>query len=322
MTRALITGVSGFIGQHLARHLVAEGWDVAGCDHHPLPPGSPAIDFRQCDVREAGLGKLDAIFHLAAIVGPADVVRLRFRMMTEHADDAAYLCSLAMYAGCPIVFTSSSEVYGANTSPPFREDVDESVIGPSCHPRWGYAVSKLAMEHVALASHAEGGAQAIIARLFNCVGSGQRHAFVLPIFARAALKGEPITIHGTGQQERCFTHVSDTVRALLALAETPEAVGQVVNVGATEPRLSMRSAALRIQLDVMERYGVLPQGVNHIPWEETGDLAWQRMQCRVPDTTKLQRLTGLSFVDRWEDIVRDVVDDQARQLGMEKRRAA
>ena len=116
-----------------------------------------------------------------------------------------------------MVVASTSEVYGKSDKIPFNEE-DDLRLGPTCHSRWAYACSKALDEWLALAYHREKNVPVIIARFFNTVGPRQtgRYGMVLPNFAAQALKGDPITVYGTGTQSRCFGHVQDAVEAVLA----------------------------------------------------------------------------------------------------------
>ena len=118
---------------------------------------------------------------------------------------------------------------------PFSED-DDRTLGPTTRSRWSYACSKALDEFMALAYHKQLALPVVIARFFNTVGPRQsgRYGMVIPRFVRQALSGEPVTIYGDGQQSRCFAYVEDVVRGVVALADCPEAVGQVYNVGSTE----------------------------------------------------------------------------------------
>src|SRR6185295_5117712 len=126
------------------------------------------------------------------------------------------------------------EVYGKGVKVPFSED-DDLMLGATIHSRWAYACSKALDEWLGLAYLREKKVPVIIARFFNTVGPRQtgQYGMVLPNFAAQALREEPITVYGSGDQSRCFGHVKDAVEALLRLMETRAALGQVFNVGST-----------------------------------------------------------------------------------------
>ena len=120
----------------------------------------------------------------------------------------------------PVFLASTSEVYGKSPNIPFREDGD-LLLGPTTTGRWSYACSKAIDEYLALAYCKERGLPVVIGRLFNTVGPRQtgRYGMVVPSFVRQALAGEPITVHGDGEQRRCFCHVADVVTAIADLME-------------------------------------------------------------------------------------------------------
>ena len=128
--------------------------------------------------------------------------------------------------GCRVLIASTSEVYGKGSRLPFSED-DDVVLGATSRIRWAYAASKMVDEFLGLAYGREYELPVVIVRLFNTVGPRQtgRYGMVIPRFVRQAHGGEPITVYGDGTQSRCFCDVADVVRALIGLAEHPDALG-------------------------------------------------------------------------------------------------
>ncbi len=178
-------------------------------------------------------------------------------------------------------------------------------------------MSKLYVEHYALAAHRMNGCKAIVTRLFNVAGPRQRAegGCVVPRFVTAALSGQPLELHGNGMAFRCFSHVEDVVTALVRLAETPEAIGKVVNVGHGTP-ITIRQAARDIVMHVAEIYDV-SSSLRAVHFDQTDpDAGWSRMLRRVPDVTRLTHLTGYVIPPRWPDIVRDTCAYWAQRLGM------
>ena len=245
----LVTGGAGFIGGHLVERLVAAGESVVVIDD--LSTGSPGnlaaladnprLQFIQAKVSECqGLPALVAaasrVFHLAAAVGVERVVQSPVRTIETNLRETEVLFAAAAAAGTPVLFASTSEVYGRSPKSTFSEN-DDLVIGPPHVGRWSYACSKLMDEFLALAYHREKQVPVRIVRLFNIVGPRQSGQFgmVLPRFIQAALRHEPLRIFGDGTQTRCFCHVADTVEAILRLCAAADAVGEVFNVGNDEP---------------------------------------------------------------------------------------
>jgi UDP-glucose 4-epimerase len=163
-----------------------------------------------------------------------------------------------------------------------------------------------------LAYHQEEGLPVVFFRLFNTVGPRQigRYGMVIPRFVEQALSGEHITIYSDGKMTRCFMHVHDAVRAIIALAETPKAVGQVFNVGATDEITILDLA--RTVLSVVDGSENLPPvddaRLKYIPYEQAYTKGFEDMRRRVPDTTKINRLTGWKPERNLRQILRDVVD--------------
>ena len=174
----------------------------------------------------------DVIFHLAAAVGVKLIVESPVRTIETNVNGTQMVLEAACRKRKLVFAASTSEVYGKNTNVPFHEDAD-LVLGPTTKGRWSYAASKALDEFLALSYWKEKRLPVVIARLFNTVGPRQtgRYGMVLPNFVRQALEGAPITVYGTGQQSRCFCDVRDAVEAILRLAATDQAVGEVVNVG-------------------------------------------------------------------------------------------
>ena len=137
------------------------------------------------------------------------------------------MLSAAARHGMRLLFTSTSEVYGKNSSGALNEEADR-VLGSPFKSRWTYATSKTFGECLAHGFHREQGAANTVVRLFNTVGPRQTglYGMVLPRFVRQALAGEALTVYGDGTQTRCFAHVHDTVRGILSLIETPDAIGE------------------------------------------------------------------------------------------------
>ena len=148
----------------------------------------------------------------------------------------------------------------------------------------------------------------VIARLFNTVGPRQtsRYGMVLPTFVGQALRGEPITVYGDGRQSRTFTYVDDAVRALLELPRHEAAFGEVFNVGGGREVTIMDLAQM-----VRERTGSASEIVT-LPYDRAYAPGFEDMVRRVPDTSKLARVTGFTPSVGLEEII-DRVADHFRQ---------
>ena len=129
---------------------------------------------------------------------------------------------------------------------------------------------------------------------------------VVPRFVGAALAGEDLPVHGDGLQSRSFLHVADAVAAILGLAECPDAVGRVVNVGGSE-EVTILGLAQR----VLTRTGGDPERIRFVPYHEAYSPGFEDVRRRVADTTRLEGLIGWRPTRSLDDIIGDVAADLA-----------
>ena len=306
--RVLITGGAGFIGSHLAEALLSQGHQVTIIDdlstgrfenieeivkRWPGGGGRPLFRFAIDSItNEVVLDRLasecDVIVHLAAAVGVKLIVENPVRTIETNVMGTEAVLKVALRYRAKVLIASSSEVYGKGNSIPFRED-DDVVLGPTSRSRWSYAASKMVDEFLALAYYREKGLPVVIVRLFNTVGPRQtgQYGMVVPRFVQQALKGENLTVYGDGRQSRCFLHVRDAVVALIALAECPEAVGEVFNVGTTD-EISILDMARR----VLELTGGNSNRIIFVSYDQAYAAGFEDMRQRVPDIAKVRRYTG------------------------------
>lgn len=328
--KVFVTGGAGFIGSHLATRLVERGDEVFVLDD--LSTGSMDNIAHLTDrerfhykigcatdsplVKEL-VDRCDLTVHLAAAVGVRLIVERPVHTIQTNVRGTETVLDAAMNKGKLVVVASTSEVYGKSTAIPFREDADIT-LGPTSHSRWAYACSKALDEWLALAYLREKNVPAIICRFFNTVGPGQtgRYGMVLPTFARQAVRGEPITVFGTGDQCRCFGHVQDTVTALLRLVEKPEAVGNVFNIG-TDEEVSIMQLAERVR-----EAADSDSEIRLIPYSEAYAEGFEDMLRRVPDVSKLEATIGFKPQTALEQIIDDVVEHERKVFARESGHAA
>lgn len=249
-----MTGGGGFIGSHLAEHLITRGDQVTVLDNRrPSHKIDGAVvlqgDVMDPELMEPLVRDHDATFHLASVVGFANVMRDPLSTVTTTLYGGAEVLHFSTKYKKRVLITSTSAVYGktVNGGAPVKE-TDPCLFGPTTTKSWSYAYAKAADECLALAYHEEFETPAIIARVFNTVGQRQSAdaGFVLPRFVSQALQNAPLTVHAPGTQTRTFAHVRDTARGLADLMECDRAVGQVVNIGGTET-ISMWDLALKVK---------------------------------------------------------------------------
>ncbi|MCX6908657.1 MAG: GDP-mannose 4,6-dehydratase, partial [Verrucomicrobia bacterium] len=295
--KALITGGAGFIGSHLAETLLARGDRVAVLDN--LSTGSmqniaglkrlPGFEYIVDDVlNQRVLAEMvddaDVVYHLAAAVGVKLVVESPVRTIETNLKGTEVVLEAAAKKRKKVLLTSTSEVYGKGAKIPFGED-DDLLIGPSNKGRWSYACSKLMDEFLAIAYWKERKLPVVVVRLFNTVGPRQtgRYGMVIPNFVRQALTNKPITIYGTGKQQRAFGYVGDVVGALMALMDAENTNGEVFNVG-NEVEISIEDLAKLVK----QMTGSASELV-YVPYDEAYEAGFEDMQRRVPDLNKVRK---------------------------------
>jgi len=316
--RVLITGGAGFIGSHLADHLLNRGDKVvllddlstgrlANIDHLI---GSSDAEFvlgsiLDADLVDDAISGVDAVFHLAAAVGVNLIVEKPLESLMTNIRGTETVIEKAHKYDKRLLVMSTSEIYGKNTSDSLSEE-DDRILGSPLKSRWSYSEAKAIDEILAYTYWREKGLETVIIRLFNTVGPRQTGSYgmVIPRFVGQALRNEPITIFGDGNQTRCFCHVGDVVEGLVALSEHPEAFGKVFNLGGGE-EISIRELAER----VIELAGS-KSGLEFIPYDAAYEAGFEDMERRVPNTNKARQLVGFSPAAGLDDIIRSVIDDQ------------
>jgi UDP-glucose 4-epimerase len=314
--RALITGGAGFIGSHLTEALLAQGDEVTiiddlstgSIDNISHLKGTPNFQYVIDTIaNESILAELidrcDVVFHLAAAVGVKLIVEQPVHTIETNVRGTEIILKLANKKKKLVVIASTSEVYGKSADVPFHEGAD-LVMGATVKHRWAYACSKAIDEFLALAYYKERKLPVIIVRLFNTVGPRQtgQYGMVLPTFVRQALSGQPMTVFGDGTQTRSFTFVGDVVEALVTLVRTPEAVGEVFNIGNSQ-EVSIRELADKVRAQTGSQSPIVL-----IPYDEAYESGFEDMPRRVPDITKIGHAIGFRPEIGLDEIIARVID--------------
>ena len=319
---ALITGGAGFIGSHLAEALLARGDRVVVVDDLSTGSlenishlvGDKGLKFVRDSVRNEStmavlIDRCDVVFHLAAAVGVQLIVEQPVRTLVTNIHGSEVVLDLANRFRRKVLVASSSEVYGKNTRVPFDED-DDTLLGSTRFTRWSYACSKMVDEYLALAYQDQFGLESVVCRFFNTVGPRQtgQYGMVVPRFVRAALRGEPIEIYGTGEQSRCFCNVADVAAALIALAQCGPAVGQVVNVGSDE-QITIEALADRI----VAMAGSASEK-RHVSYEAVYGRPFDDLMIRQPSLKKIERLIGFEPKYTLEQTLQQIIDYEKARI--------
>lgn len=314
----LVTGGAGFIGSHLAEYHLNRGDSVHVVDNlstgrlENIAPFLSYPKFRfdetdilTCDKLDKATTWADRIYHMAAVVGVFRVLEDPIRVLATNIAGTERLLRMASAGHWKpqIVIASSSEVYGPTGSDSLRED-DILYVRSGAKSRWNYAISKLADEAQGLSYARQYDIPVCIARLFNTVGPRQtgRYGMVVPRFVEQALRDEPITIFGGGEQTRSFCDVRDTVAALSLLAGTPEASGEIVNVG-NDREISINGLADL----VCQRAGKEMVGRKQLSYIEAYGQQYDDILHRRPSLEKLFSLTGFQHQWRLEDTLDELI---------------
>ncbi|MEE2767940.1 MAG: NAD-dependent epimerase/dehydratase family protein [Actinomycetota bacterium] len=316
--KALITGGAGFIGSHLADYLLGRGGQVVLLDDLSTGRFANIEHLDSCsdaefvlgsvldaDLVEREVSKVDAVFHLAAAVGVNLIVEKPLESLMTNIRGTETVIEMVHKHNKRFLITSTSEIYGKNKSDSLSED-DDRILGSPLKSRWSYSEAKAIDEILAYTYWREKGVETVIVRLFNTVGPRQTGSYgmVVPRFVEQALRDKPITIYGDGRQTRCFCAVGDVVRGIVALSESPEAFGQVFNLGGSE-EVSIVELAERIVALTGSR-----SRLEFVPYDVAYEEGFEDMQRRVPNTSKARQLIGFVPTDDLDDIIRMVIEDQ------------
>lgn len=314
--RVLVTGGAGFIGSHLSEVLLGRGDEVFVIDD--LSTGSieninhlksnPRFHYAIDSVQNVPLlqeliDPCDVVVHLAAAVGVRLIIESPVRTIETNVHGTEVVLAAANKKRKKVLVASTSEVYGLSNNIPFRED-GSIVLGATSTSRWSYACSKALDEFLALAYYRERKLPVVVVRLFNTVGPRQtgQYGMVIPNFVKQALASRPITVFGDGKQSRCFCYVGDVVGALLKLLDEPSAVGEVFNIGSTE-EVTIGGLASRVK-----ELANSSSEIVYVPYAEAYEAGFEDMTRRVPDTSKINKLTGFQATTSLDDILRSVIE--------------
>ncbi|HXV28117.1 MAG TPA: GDP-mannose 4,6-dehydratase [bacterium] len=320
--KALVTGGSGFIGSHLAESLLAKGHDVTVLDnlstgrldnivHLESQPNFHLVigDILNEFLVDKLVERADWVFHLAAAVGVQLIVKDPLRSLMTNIKGSEIVLENVYRYHRKVLITSTSEIYGKNVNGPLKEDNDR-ILGSPLKSRWSYSTSKAVDEILAYVYWKEKKVPTIIVRLFNTVGPRQtgHYGMVIPRFIDQAVKGEDITVYGTGDQSRCFLFVKDAVEAMIRLMEHPSAVGQVFNLGCQE-EITIRHLAEKIIAMTESSSRIV-----YIPYDQAYEEGFEDMQRRVPDITKANNLVGFKPSVNLEGILRMVIAETQKKF--------
>jgi len=312
--KILVTGGAGFIGSHLVEQLLVAGHKVTVLDNFStgvrrnldsieMNSGFKLVDGSVLDrpLLTQLISDNEYVFHLAASVGVFNIINKPLESLLTNVRGTENVLEIADSKRIPVLITSSSEVYGKNTSDSLQES-DDRILGSPTTLRWSYSESKAIDESLAYAYFVEKQLETRIVRFFNTVGPRQLGAYgmVVPRFVKSALSNEPITIYGDGNQTRCFAHVSDVVDAVLQIAFVENTIGKVINIG-NDFEISINHLAQKI----VKRTGSKSE-IIYIPYKEAYGDGFEDMERRVPNINLIYQLVGWKPKRNLKTIIDDI----------------
>jgi UDP-glucose 4-epimerase len=322
--RFLVTGGAGFIGSHLIEALlerdkaeqitILDDLSTGRLENVQHLIDEDEVRFIEGSVTDATLvdelmAEAEVCVHLASAVGVQMIVNEPLETLMRSVRGSNVVMHAASCHGTRVLFSSTSEVYGKHTNGALTEQ-DDLIFGSPSKGRWTYAIAKTFGEALIAGYHGRRGVDATVVRLFNTVGPRQtgQYGMVLPRFVRQALGGEDLTVYGSGAQTRCFTHVRDTVSALMLLSDSDRAEGKTFNIGSSTP-----IAVVELARRVIER-SQSDSSIVLVPYEEAYGDGFEELGSRRPDTTALRNLTGWQPCWTVEDAIDDVIEyERARE---------
>jgi UDP-glucose 4-epimerase len=286
VTTSLVTGGAGFIGSHVARHCLERGDqvvvldDLSGGFRDQVPPGAVFVEGSVTDhallARLFKKHKFDYVYHLAAYAaeGLSHFIR-RFNYSNNVIGSVNLINEAVKHEVKCFVFTSSIAVYGAAPLP-MREDMTPMPEDP-------YGIAKYSVELDLRAAHEQFGLNYVIFRPHNVYGEhqniGDRYRNVIGIFMSQIMRDQPLTIFGDGTQTRAFSYIDDVAPQIAKSPLVPEAMSQIINVGADTPFSVNELASV-----VGRALGATPK-LTHLP-------ARNEVQHAYADHSKARRILG------------------------------
>ena len=315
LNKIVITGGAGFIGSNLVsklyenkaeKVLIIDDLSTGNRNNIDEFIKNGFVDLiekrvEDCENLEDLIKGYDFCFHLAAGVGVQYIMENVSKALLTNIEGTHKIIEACKNTDLPMLLTSTSEVYGVSNDPIWTEE-SKSLIGPPTKLRWSYAASKLIDEFLALSEFNDGNLNPIIVRLFNIIGNNQLSSYgmVVPKFVEAALKNEPLVIHGDGTQTRSFTWVEDVVNYFYILAQK-QLYGEIYNIGQTE-EISIKNLAEMIIMETNSKSNIEYKSHNEVYGNKFED-----PMRRTPSIEKIVNATGYSPTMTIPDMIKEII---------------
>lgn len=295
--KILISGAAGFIGSNLTMFLLNKGHHVCAIDNFSQGGKAMLYDLRKQKkfkiysidliktktLNIVGEG-FDVVIHLAAKKIP------RYENSLSTLLDNTKMTQLMLYKArqnkSKFIFASTSDVYGLNNKPPFKED-SNLVLGPPTVSRWAYAVSKIFDEHLCLSSSDKYKFPVVILRFFGVYGPGVNLNWwggPLGPFISSIITNKQIEVHGNGKQIRCFTYIDDIVRGIYLSIISKKTDGTIINL-ASEEKISILNLVKSI-----EKVSGKKAKIKIVPYSSFYGGKYQDVMFKIPDTKRAKNL--------------------------------
>jgi UDP-glucose 4-epimerase len=314
--KVLITGGLGFIGTHCVEKWESLGYTITIIDNlssNALPPTDDL--FKNCEiiindilnVNINDLDRFDIILHLASPVGPVGVLKHSGKMASIIIDDIYWAINAAKYNNCPLIFISTSEIYGYRDRKTYLEENEEKVLNGEFTVRNEYAIAKLLAEIVlSNTSKIDSNFKYQTIRPFNVSGKYQLpdNGFVLPRFVNQALNNEDVTVYYDGSQLRAFTWVKDIVDGIYLTSTAPEEYwNQEWNIGNERNENTILYLATKVKEITNSTSNII-----HVdPVTLHGPLFSEAPE-KIPNSEKIKTLLDWNATKDIDDIIEEVIN--------------
>jgi UDP-glucose 4-epimerase len=312
--KLLVTGGAGFIGSHLSERLIEMGHSVIALDdlstgtssNIALLEKSSSFEFIKGSMLDEQLvntliARVDGCIHLGAALGVQRILEKPYQSLVANIHGSEIAIKAAAEQGKRFFLASTSELYGKNPKQPLTEESDRLLGSPQLI-RWAYSEAKALDESLAQMFMASHGLKFVTGRFFNTVGPRQSGAYgmVLPRFVAAAMKNEPLLVYGDGSQSRVFCHVLDAIDGVLKIFFDDKALGHAFNIGGEE-EISIKELAMRV-ISVTNS----SSSIEFLPYSKAYPEGFEETMRRVPDTSKLRKMSGWKPEYSLDGIISDI----------------
>jgi nucleoside-diphosphate-sugar epimerase len=312
MKNILISGGAGFLGTYSIEKYLEEGYDITVIDNFstavvknndPILDNVTLIEDDILNVKWTELGKYDLVLHLASPVGPAGILKHSGKMAKYILNDIYWAIEGAQYNSCPLIFVSTSEIYGYREKAILLKEEDDKLLVGDFKVRNEYSIAKLLAEIVLSNTAKVSDLQYQIIRPFNISGARQLKTggFVLPTFVTQSLDESDITVFNGGKQIRAFTHVTDIVEGIYLTSQSD--FNEIWNVGDPANQCTILEIADRVKDKTKTKSNITfvdPKTIHGPLYEE----AWDK----IPNPEKIDKRLGWVAKYDVDYIINDVIN--------------